>query len=178
MVTMSLFRRLLGPTIDTLPPSLRAAHDACENQIWSGLAEVEASRSPLARLLCRMMRLPAPGSNVPVTVTFERHRDGERWCRDFAGQRYESTLFERQGLMFERMGPATNIFRVSVVDGALRLDLVAFRFFGIPLPLRLRPHCHAREHEQDGRYIFDVPISLWWLGRIIRYIGRMERHDD
>ena len=178
MVTAPLFRRLLGPAIDTLPPSLRAAHDSDQDQRWSGRAKVEASRSPLARLLCRMMRLPAPGSDVPVTVTFKRQGDGERWCRDFAGRRYESTLSERRGLMVERMGPATNIFRVSVEDDALRLDLVGFRFFGIPLPPALRPHCHAREREQDGRYLFDVPVSLWWLGRIIRYTGRMERHHD
>lgn len=178
MVTVPLFRRLLGPAIDTLPPSLRAAHDGGEHQRWSGFAEVEASRNPLARLLCRMMRLPAPGSDVPVTVTFERCGEGERWVRNFAGRRYASTLSARGGLMVEAMGPATNIFRVWVEDGSLRLDLVGFRFLGIALPSALRPHCLAREREQDGRYVFDVPIGLWPLGRIIRYTGRMERHDD
>ena len=178
MVTAPLFRRLLGADIDALPPSLRAAHDRGEDQRWSGLAEIEASRNPLARLLCRMMRLPAPGSDVPVTVTFERCGDGERWVRDFAGRRYESILSERRGLLVERMGAATNIFRVSVEDRALRLDLIGFRFLGIPLPAVLRPHCRAGEREEDGRYVFDVPISLRWLGRIIRYTGRMERHDD
>lgn len=178
MVTVPLFRRLLGSDIDALPPALLSAHDSGEDQLWSGFAEVEASRNPLARLLCGIMRLPAPGSTVPVTVTFERHGDAERWCRDFAGRRYESTLFERRGLMVERMGPATNIFRVSVQDGELRLDLVGFRFLGIPFPAALRPRCHAREREEDGCYIFDVPVSLWRLGRVIRYTGRMERHDD
>lgn len=176
MVTKPLFRRLIGPAIDTLPPSLRAAHDGTDDQRWSGTAEVVGSRNPLARLLCRMMRLPAPGSDVPVTVTFERRGDGERWVRDFAGRRYASTLFERRGLMVERMGPATNIFRVSAAGGTLRLDLVGFRFLGLPLPSALRPHCHACEREQDGCYVFDVPVTLWSLGRIIRYTGRMERH--
>ncbi len=178
MVTAPLFRRLLGNAIDALPPSLREAHDSSEDQRWSGRANIKASRNSLARLLCRMMRLPASGSDVCVTVTFERCGDGERWCRDFAGRRYESTLSERRGLMVERMGLATNIFRVSVEDDALWLDLVGFHFLGVPLPSALRPHCHAREHEQDGLYVFDVPISLWWLGRIIRYKGRMERQYD
>lgn len=176
-MTVSLSRHLLGPAIDALPPSLRAAHDGGGDQRWSGLAEVTASRHPLARLLCGAMRLPAPGSDVPVTVTFERRPGGERWVRDFAGRRYESTLSARRGLMVERMGPATNIFRLSVEEGALRLDLVGFRFLGLPLPAAVRPHCHAREGEEDGRYVFDVPVSLPWLGRAIRYTGRLERDD-
>ncbi len=138
-MTVQLFRRLLGPAIDALPPSLRDAHDSGQNQSWTGRARVEASRHPLARLLCRMMRLPSPGSDVAVTVMFERTRDGERWLRDFAGRRYRSTLTHRHGLMVERMGPATNVFRIAVEDGALRLDLVGFRFLGLPLPARLRP---------------------------------------
>lgn len=178
MVTQPLFRRLLGTTIDDLPPVLREAHDSRIDQRWRGVAHVKASTNPLARLLCRLMRLPAAGTVIPVTVRFERRGDAEHWHRDFAGRRYYSRLFERDGLMIERMGLATNIFRVSVEEGALRLDLIGFRFLGLPLPSALRPHCHAREHEDDGRYVFDVPIDLWPFGRIIRYVGRMERIDD
>jgi hypothetical protein len=178
MVTQPLFRRLLGATIDDLPPVLREAHDSRIDQCWSGLAQVAANPNPLARLLCLMMRLPAPGAAIPVTVRFERCGDAENWHRDFAGRCYRSTLVERDGLMIERMGMATNIFRMSVEDGALRLDLIAFRFLGIPLPSALRPHCHAREDENDGHYVFDVPVDLWPFGRIIRYAGRMERSDD
>lgn len=178
MVIQPLFRRLLDSTIDDLPPVLRAAHDSRIDQRWRGLAQVEANANPLARLLCRLMRLPAPGTAIPVTVRFGRRGDAEHWYRDFAGRRYRSTLVERDGLMIERMGMATNIFRVSVEHGTLRLDLIGFRFLGLALPCALRPHCHAREHEDDGRYVFDVPVDLWPFGRIIRYTGRMERHDD
>jgi len=178
MVTQPLFRRLLGTTLDDLPPVLRKAHDSRIDQRWSGLAQVEANPNPLARLLCRVMRLPAPGTAIPVTVRFERRGTAEHWNREFAGRRYRSKIVERDGLMIEWMGMATNIFRVSVKDGALRLDLIGFRFLGVPLPFALRPHCHAREHQDDGRYLFDVPVDLWPFGRIIRYTGRMERHDD
>ncbi len=178
MVTQPLFRRLLGSTIDDLSPVLREAHDSPIDQCWRGMAQVEANMNPLARLLCRLMRLPAAGTGIPVTVRFERRGTAEHWHRDFAGRRYRSTLVDRDGLMVERMGMATNIFRVSVQDGALRLDLIGFRFLGLPLPSGLRPHCHARETEDDGRYVFDVPVDLWPFGRIIRYTGRMERSDD
>lgn len=178
MVTPPLFRRVLGSTIDDLPPTLREAHDSPNDQCWRGMAQVEASTNPLARLLCRLMRLPAAGTAIPVTVQFERRGTAEHWHRDFAGRRYRSTLVERNGLMIERMGMATNIFHVSVQDGALRLDLIGFRFLGLALPTALRPHCHARETEDSGHYIFDVPVDLWPFGRIIRYTGRMGRIDD
>ncbi|MFE8584372.1 DUF4166 domain-containing protein [Sphingomonas sp. NCPPB 2930] len=177
-MTQPLFRRLLGSTINDLSPVLRDAHDSRMDQRWRGVAQVETHPNPLARLLCLMMRLPAPGTAIPVTVQFERRGSAEHWHRDFAGRRYHSTLVERDGLMIERMGMATNIFRVSVEDGALRLDLIGFRFLGVPLPSTLRPHCHAREHGNDGCYVLDVPVDLWPFGRIIRYTGRMERIDD
>lgn len=178
MVSQPLFRRLLAAAIDDLPQVLREAHDSRVDQCWQGVARVEANPNPLARLLCRLMRLPAAGAAIPVTVRFERCGAAEHWHRDFAGRRYHSTFVERDGRMIERMGMATNIFRVSVQGGALRLDLIGFRFLALALPMALRPHCHARETEQDGRYMFDVPVDLWPFGRIIRYTGCMERIDD
>ncbi len=48
MVTQPLFRRLLGATIDDLPPVLREAHDSRIDQCWSGLAQIAANPNPLA----------------------------------------------------------------------------------------------------------------------------------
>ncbi len=57
MVSRSLFRRLLGSTIDDLPPVLRAAHDSRIDQRWRGMAQVEAhpnqSHAPLFLLSTR-----------------------------------------------------------------------------------------------------------------------------
>jgi hypothetical protein len=172
-----LFRRLLGRDIDALPAVLRHAHDGCDRQVWEGRADVTASRHPIARLLCRMMRLPRPGRDMPVTVIFERVGRDELWHRDFAGRRYRSRLTARRGLLVERMGPATNIFRVGVAGERLVLELVGFRFLGLPLPARLRPVCDAVESATGGRYRFDVPVGLPWLGQVIRYTGIIERSD-
>ena len=174
----ALFRRLLGPAIDGLALSLRTVHDSDDDQIWSGFAEICASNNPFARVLCRMMRLPAPGSAVPVTVRFERRGDAEHWHRRFADRHYRSTLRVRHGRLVERMGPAVNIFAVSVVDGALHMNVVGFRFLGIPLPRRGRPVCHAVEHARDGAFTFDIPVDLPLFGRVIHYRGRLESVDD
>ncbi|MBD8737643.1 DUF4166 domain-containing protein [Sphingomonas sp. CFBP 13706] len=177
MVT-ALFRRLLGPAIDGLAPSLRAVHDEDDDQVWKGLAEIRASDNPFARLLCRIMRLPARGSGVPVTVRFERRGDAEHWHRRFGDRQYRSTLQIRHGRLIERMGPAANSFDVSVLDGALHMDLVGFRFLGVPLPRWARPACHAVEQGQDREFRFDIPVDLPLFGRVIHYRGRLERIDD
>lgn len=175
---IALFRRLLGPAMDSLAPSLRTVHDSDDDQTWSGLAEIRASRNPVARLLCRIMRLPAPGSAVPVTVRFERRGDAEHWHRKFGDRQYRSKLRVHHRRLVERMGPAVNIFAVSIVGGALHMDLVGFRFLGIPLPRWARPACHAVEHEREGAFTFDIPVDLPLFGRVIHYRGRMERFDD
>ena len=163
--------------MDALPPVLRTAHDADDTQRWEGLAHVTVSRNPLARLLCRMMKLPAQGQGVPVTVVFERLAHGERWRRTFAGRSYSSDLTVKNGLMVERMGLVTNIFRVTFDESQIVLDLVGFRFLGLPLPPCLRPRCRATERAQHGRYVFDVPVSLPLLGAVIHYTGSMEHSD-
>ena len=71
------------------------------------------------------------------------------------------------------MGAATNVFRLGVADGTLRLDLVGFRFLGIRVPRALRPRCHATEAAEEGVFTFDIPVDLPWLGRVIHYSGRL-----
>lgn len=173
-MTEPLFRRLLGDAIDGLPPVLRRAHDSNDCQTWTGQAQVVASRNPICRALCWMMGLPKAGLDIPVTVVFERDGQAEVWRRDFAGRTYHSRLVARDGLIVERMGPATNRFRVCAKGGRLHLDLVDFRFLGLPFPSWLSPQCPAAESEVDGRYRFDVPILLPFLGFAIRYNGLME----
>ncbi len=174
----ALFRRLLGPAIVGLAPSLRTLHDEDGDQVWTGLAEIRTSDNPFARLLCRMIRLPARGSGVPVTVRFERRGATEHWHRRFGDRQYRSTLRIRHGRLVERMGPAASSFDVSAVDGALHMDLVGFRFLGIPLPRWARPACHAVEQEQGAAFMFDIPIDLPLFGRVIHYRGRLEKIDD
>jgi len=101
-MTTPLFRRLLGQDMERLPPILRQAHDADDRRLWVGTAVVTRSANPIARLLCRMMKLPSPGDDVPVTILFERTGTAERWSRTFAGRRYRSSLAERNGALIPR----------------------------------------------------------------------------
>ncbi len=168
-----LFRRLLGPEMDALPPVVRAVHDTDRDVLLAGTADIEGSRNPLARLLCRSMGLPTPGTDVPATVHFVRQGARETWRRSFGGRRYASRLYAKDGLLIERMGLVTNIFRIVATKDVLHLDLVGFRVLGLPMPRPLRPQCAARESEDDRAFTFDIPISLPWLGPVLRYSGRL-----
>lgn len=169
----SHFRRLLGPVLDTLPAVLRTAHDGQGALTLGGTAQVWRSSHPVAQLLCELMRLPRAGRDIPVTVTFERHGKLERSRRHFGRRSYASRHRAERGLLIESMGLATNIFRVSAVDGELHFDLIGFRFLGLAFPDRLRPHCHAVERAVEGVFSFDIPVSLPWFGPVIRYSGHL-----
>jgi hypothetical protein len=101
--------------------------------------------------------------------------EGGRETAQIGSLTRERLVLLEAGNVVEHMGPTTNIFRVSIETGELCLDLEAFRFLGVPFPHWLRPHCHAREREEAGHFVFDVPITIPWLGFVIRYTGHMER---
>lgn len=171
----SLFRRLLGPAIDGLPPLVLAAHDGSGDQAWTGLAQVTGGKGLAATVVRRLMGFPRPGRDVPIGVEFQRTGRGERWRRRFGDHHLDSVLSLKDGLMIERMGPATGLFHVSVADGALHRRLVGIRFMGVPMPAWASPRCHAIEREEGGAFLFDVPIAMPGIGAVIRYRGRLER---
>lgn len=165
------FRRLLGPRLDALPVPLRIAHDGECVVTLRGTAQVWRSPNPAAQLLCELMRLPRAGRDVPVTVSFDRRAAPERQHRRFGRRCYASRLRAENGRLVERMGLATNVFRLDVSNGALCIDLVGFRVLGLPVPAWLRPRCQAVERAVDGLFSFDIPVSLPGFGPVIRYSG-------
>ncbi|MBP7335207.1 DUF4166 domain-containing protein [Niveispirillum sp.] len=176
-----LFRYLLGPAIDLLPDAVRHVHDGHGCLELSGLAQIDMMPGLLPRLICTLMGLPEPGREVPVTVIFDRTPMWEHWRRRFGNRRYASSLMPGSGrdtgLLVERMGIITNIFRIDATPDALHLTLVRCRFLGLPMPEWLAPRCAAVERAADQDFTFDIPIDLPWLGRLIHYRGRMRKHE-
>jgi hypothetical protein len=178
MVT-SPFRALLGAAFDTLPAAHRAFYDAPGSFVLAGTAQVWRSRNPIANLLCDIAGLPAAGQDVPLALTVTRGERPEHWARCFGRRRYASSFVAQDGLLVERMGLLTNVFRLAVVERQLHLHLIGCRALGVPLPTWLRPSCHAIETTDDGALTFDIPISMPGLGPVIHYSGRLlpaERH--
>ena len=170
-----LHKRILGTAWQSLPDVLRAVHSAGPKLTIRGAASITRGRGVLARILAWIMRFPAAGENVPVSVTFERHGDYDKWTRDFGGQEFSSIFaagssrFEH--LLCERFGPLT--FGMALVPDADRLNLVmrSWSFLGLPLPRSLMPSGNSYEYAKDNRFCFDVEIRLPLAGFVIRYRG-------
>ncbi|MDE0680884.1 MAG: DUF4166 domain-containing protein [Gammaproteobacteria bacterium] len=170
-----LHERILGAAWQSLPAVLRAVHGAGPALTVSGEASITRGRGVLARILARIMRFPAAGENVPVSVTFGRHGHYDKWTRDFGGQVFASTFSAGSGrfehLLCERFGPLT--FGMALVPDAGRLNLVMRRwsFLGLPLPRSLMPGGDSYEYAKDDRFCFNVEIRLPLAGFVIRYCG-------
>ena len=170
-----LHARILGTAWQSVPGVLRAVHGAGPKLTITGAASITRGRGVLARLLARIMRFPAAGENVPVSVTFERHGDCDQWTRDFGGQEFSSTFTAGTGryehLLCERFGPLT--FGMALVPDANRLNLVMRRwsFLGLPLPRSLMPSGDSYEFAKDSQFRFDVEVRLPLVGFVIRYRG-------
>jgi hypothetical protein len=173
-----IFEQALGDAgFATLPGPLRAFHGVTGTPVWRGRAQVENGRNPMAWLIRRIIGLPGAGEDVPVTVGVERtaFEDGkaETWTRNFGGVRFTSRLHLGRGnLLHERFGAVTFRLGLEVQDGRLALPVTAARLFGLPLPRFLLPRSEAFEEvDAEGRFRFDVKLTLPLFGLLVRYAG-------
>lgn len=169
----ALFSRLLGESFATLAPPVRALHLRGGARRYRGEVEVERGRSLLAALCARATRLP-PAGRGPIEVEIAADADGERWSRHVGGHAMRSRLWEHDGLLHERLGPATFAFRLSARDGAIAWSVVRVHVLGVPLPARWFDGVAARESGSGGRYTFDVRAALPLAGPLVRYRGWLD----
>jgi hypothetical protein len=172
---LPLYRRLLGPKYEMLPPRVRELHDLTAPATWVGRADVERGATWAARTASTLFSLPSAGRDQTLSVTFTPDRGREVWARTFDGAAFRSLQYERGGRLFERVGPSTLVFALDVSPEGLSLILSGARFLGVPLPRLLHPGVHTLESEQDGRYRFEVEATLPLMGLLVRYSGWLEK---
>jgi hypothetical protein len=171
---------LAAEDLARLPPIVARFHALDGEALWSGEAAVEGSGHPLGRLVAGAFGFPGQADTLPVSVTVERESPGdglppgEIWTRRFGAQRFHSRFrLSGRAEAWERFGPFT--FRIGFMldaEGRLAYPVTAWRFSGLPLPLVLAPRSDAMEwQDADGRFRFDVGVSLPLLGRLFRYRG-------
>jgi hypothetical protein len=173
----SLFARICGgDAYRSLPPALTAFHDSDGAPVWTGHADIDTSPSILGRIIRTLFGFPPAGRDVPVTVTVDRQSETETWTRNFAGRRFASHLTPEGGnVVSERFGPFKILLGVSAANGEIAMPVVGWRLGPIPLPLALAPRSETREFaDADGRFRFDVAISLPVAGVIAHYRGWLE----
>jgi hypothetical protein len=168
----SLFATALGPGFDDLPEPIRAAHTPGWSLVLRGSASVTGAENALGRVAARIFRLPRPNGSIPVKVTMEAFFGKEVWTREFGGHRFKSVLSGRTGGLSERFGALTFDLHVPTSADGLDMHVVGWRIGRLPLPGRLAPIADARERlDAEGRFSFDVAISLPLAGRLVRYRG-------
>lgn len=172
-----VFLRALGEAgFRSLPAPLQLLHRSDGPPVWRGSAEV-ATGGALARWLGRLLGFPPAGREVPLTVTIERLMapDGpcEIWTRDFGGSRFSSRLrSDDTGLIHERIGPAEIALKPGREGDSLALPAIAGRIGPLRWPRFLLPRSQAREYaDTEGRFHFDVKLTLPVLGLLVHYRG-------
>ena len=171
-----LYQRVMGPAFAHLSEPVRAMHHVFGDGGAKGEAVVTRGRSPLARLVAKIFGFPAAGKHA-LHVSFEENNGIEEWTRDFSGRRFRSHLSEENGHLVERFGPFRFAFDLPIRGNGLSMEMRHWSFLRIPLPLFLAPQSVAHEWAEDGRFHFDVPIALSFIGPVVHYRGWLRRID-
>lgn len=174
----ALYGRAIGPTFDGLPVAIRALHETPGRSLWRGEAMTEGAAGPLAAVVARMIGFPPARTTCPAEVAIDA--DGERsiWRRRIGGHAFASVLSRPRegGRIQERFGPMVMDLRLTPEGDRLVYRVEGWRLGPIPLPRALAPSTRAHEEvDADGRFAFDVEISLPLIGRLVRYRGWLMR---
>jgi hypothetical protein len=176
-----IYRQILGSAFDDLPPQVRALHDSAALRQWRGTANVKRGHGVLANIAAAMIGFPKAADAVPVTVNFHPDGSGELWTRNFGGRTFRShqRLGTRRNrhLLVERFGIIDVALALVIKDQRLFLMPRRWSIFGVPLPKFLLPKGASFEAETDGRFCFDVEITLPIIGDIVSYQGWLEPDD-
>ena len=174
----AIFARAIGPAFDGLPSAIRALHETPGRSLWRGEAMTEGAAGPLAALVARIVGFPVARAACPAEVAI--HADGDRsvWRRRIGGHAFASVLSTPRagGRVRERFGPVGIDLRLTPEGDRLVYRVEGWRLGPIPLPRALGPSTRAHEEvDAEGRFVFDVDISLPLVGRLVRYRGWLAR---
>jgi hypothetical protein len=93
-----------------------------------------------------------------------------------SGHRFASHLTrERGNVVSERFGPFKILLGVRTAGGGIEMPVVGWRIGPVKLPLALAPKSETREFVgEDGRFHFDVRLTLPLVGLLAHYRGWLE----
>jgi Domain of unknown function (DUF4166) len=161
-----------------LHPTICEVHGARSPIVLNGRCTIERGRGLGVTLAAWASSLPPASNNVPTTVTITRNNHcNEQWERNFNGHIMRSRLWQQGHLLAERLGLMTLLFALTEDNGDIIWTVRGARFLGIPLPTSWFAKSTARESESNGRYCFDVRVSLPLLGLLIHYCGWLSMID-
>ncbi|KAK0332219.1 hypothetical protein LTR94_025774, partial [Friedmanniomyces endolithicus] len=174
----ALFWRALGDDFDQLPEALRALHETSGLSVWRGQARVDGPANWVAGLVGRLIGFPARGGEAPVEVMIDAGATRSIWRRRIGQARFASRLSspEPGGQIRERFGFLTMKLQLQVQGERLAYLMQGWSLGVLPLPKALAPRTETHEAvDGEGRFTFDVDISMPIVGCLVRYRGWLTR---
>ena len=165
----------LGADFHQLPSTIQRAHIGTIR--LSGHAQVVRGTG-IADLLANLMGLPPAADSVAMSVEGTHLPDRMIWNRRFGSRSFESCFKLLGGQLIESLGPFRLRLRLKARERVLHYVLERVTLLGIPVPRGLAPDLEAWERERNGRYGFAVEVRMPFLGRLIRYEGLLDLHED
>lgn len=174
-----LFQRALGAELwGRMPQQWQSAHDLTDRHVLIGHSSVFRGHRLLAKLIATLFRFPPAAASVPVTVTMERHGQGETWLRNFDGHRFRSTLTPAgKGTLYERFGPFKFELHLPVSEGRMGMEVRRGWFCGLPMPRWSLPISETSEYVEDGVFRFDVRLLAPFAGLVVHYKGQLSHQS-
>jgi uncharacterized protein YfaQ (DUF2300 family) len=185
MTRKPLFAAALGDAWNLVPEPVRRFHGSTGrpgSRVFRGQMDVEWGAAAVARLLCRMLRLPTAGCAIEVHLAVVATEAGEDWRRSFGEESFRTRQWlAPDGRLAESFGPFVLLFHLTCVDAVLHYQLVGMRAFGLPIPRVLLPRVEADEQPSavDGgvaaqdQAAVQVRVRAWFprIGLLLRYSG-------
>jgi Domain of unknown function (DUF4166)/Saccharopine dehydrogenase NADP binding domain len=169
------YQAVMDESFGRLAQPIQDMHSGSKAFSVKGKADVSGSDGVLARLARFVIGFPARGKDVDVRVDFEFVGDREIWTRRFGEAQFVTQQFKGKGryhgLMVEKFGLLSFAMAVVERNGTLHLRMRGGDVLGIPLPRFLLPCIAAQEHGANGKFNFDVDISLPVVGQVVHYQG-------
>ncbi|WP_181373204.1 DUF4166 domain-containing protein [Massilia glaciei] len=176
-MTATLVSDWFGARFDDLHPLLQALHRG--GGTLRGPVEVvfePGLRGAIGRLLARRFRIPLIGGRHALVVTISHQTDGLHWERRFADGGTITSIFAPVGRLpdghwIERTGHLTMLLTVDTDGGGWHWRPLAYRLFGLRVPVAMLPRVRAGKWIEDGNYRFSVTVGVPLLGKVLSYSG-------
>jgi hypothetical protein len=163
---------LWGPPGE-MPPAVAAMHGDTALITARGMARVDRGAGLVARIIARIIGFPPSSLAVPLEVEIRRDESGETWTRRFGDTSFASRMTRREGRVVEHFGPLAFAFDLQPVANGHAMRLARWWCGQLRLPLPFAPRIAAAETDQDGRFTFNVRITLPLFGLLIAYHGSL-----
>lgn len=168
-----LFERNLSD-FDSLPDVIKEMHDVIDDVHATGRGDIIWGDNPLAKMFARIFGFPKPGNDIPVEVIFKRQGENEILSRNYNGDILETHFMDHpsDGVLLETFMGIYFDVKCEGIENCLHMTFLRAKLWNvIPLPLFVLPKVKASECDINGKYHFNVDITMPLIGRVIWYKG-------